>query len=152
MLMILAVGIGVNTAAFTVTNATLFRGLRLVDRNDRILFIHSEKNSQYSGVSYPAFEDWRTQARSFDGMGTVADLRITLNDQSGFPERYTATRITTDAFRLLGQTPMIGRDFTSADATPGAAPVAILSYGFWTRRFGKDPAIIGQTLQISGAP
>ena len=150
--MTLALGIGVNAAFFTVTNAVLFRGCRLVDRNDRILYIHSERNGQYSGVSYPDFEDWRTQARSFDGMGTVADLRITLNDQSGFPERYTATRITTNAFRLLGQNPIIGRDFASSDAIPGAAPVAILSYGFWVRRFGKDPAIIGQTLQINGTP
>lgn len=150
--MMLALGIGVNAAVFTLTNAVLFRGFRLVDRNDRILYIHSERNGQYSGVSYPDFEDWRTQAKSFDGMGTVADLRITLNDQSGFTERYTATRITANAFRLLGQNPIIGRDFASSDAIPGAAPVAILSYGFWVRRFGKDPAIIGQTLQINGTP
>ncbi len=148
----LAVGIGVNAAVFTVTNAVLFKGFRLIDRNDRILYIHSERNGQYSGVSYPDFEDWRAQAKSFDGMGTVADLKITVNDRSGFLERYTATRITTNAFRLLGQQPILGRDFASSDAIPGAAPVAILSYGFWVRRFAKDPAIIGQTLQINGAP
>ena len=148
----LALGIGVNAAVFTVTNAVLFKGFRLVDRNDRILYIHSQKNGQYSGVSYPDFEDWRAQAMSFDGMGTVADLRIIVKNRSGFPERYTATRITTNAFRLLGLQPILGRDFASSDAIPGAAPVAILSYGFWVRRFGKDPAIIGQTLQINGAP
>ena len=150
--MMLALGIGVNAAVFTLTNAVLFRGFRLVHRNNRILYIHSERNGQYSGASYPDFEDWRKQAKSFDGMGAVADLRITLNDQSGFPERYIATRITTNAFRLLGQSPIYGRDFTSSDAIPGAAPVAILSYGFWVRRFGKDPAILGHTLKINGAP
>ena len=56
---ILALGIGVNTAVFTVTNAVLFKGFRLVDGNDRILYIHSERNGQYSGVSYPDFQDWR---------------------------------------------------------------------------------------------
>jgi putative ABC transport system permease protein len=149
---ILALGIGVNTAVFTVTKAVLFQGFRLVDRNDRILYIHSQKAGQYSGVSYPDFQDWRAQARSFDGIGAVADLRITLNDQSGFPERYTATQITVNAFRLLGQQPVLGRDFAVSDGLPGAAPVAILSYRFWERRYGKDSAIIGQTLRLNGAP
>src|ERR1700681_2790170 len=78
----LALGIGVNAAVFTVTNAVLFKGFRLVHRNDRILYIHSEKNGQYSGVSYPDFQDWRTQARSFEGIGTVGDLRINLDDRN----------------------------------------------------------------------
>jgi len=151
-LTILALGIGVNAGVFTVTKAVLFQGFRLVERNDRILYIHSQKDGQYSGVSYPDFQDWRAQARSFDGIGAVADLRITLNDQSGFPERYTATQITVNAFRLLSQKPILGRDFAPSDEIPGAAPVAILNYRFWERRYGKDPAIIGQTLQIKGAP
>jgi len=148
----LAIGIGVNAAVFTVTKAVLFQGFRLVERNDRLLYIHSQKDGQYSGVSYTDFQDWRTQARSFDGIGTVADLRITLNDKSGFPERYTATQITANAFRLLSQKPILGRDFAPSDDIPGAAPVAILNYRFWERRYAKDPAIIGQTLQINGTP
>jgi putative ABC transport system permease protein len=150
--LMLAISIGVNVAVFTVSSAALFKGFRLVDRNDRILYFHSEKNGRYAGVSYPDFQDWRTQAKSFEGMGTVGDLRIVLNDRSGVPERSNATRITSNAFRLLGQQPILGRDFAASDDVLGAAPVAILNYGFWTRRFGKDPAIIGQTLQIQGAP
>ena len=148
----LAIGIGVNTAVFTVTNAVLLRGFRLIDRNDRILYIHSQQNGQYSGVSYSDFQDWRTEAKSFEGLGAVADLRITLNGEGGFPERYTATRITTNAFRLLGQRPILGRDFVESDATLGTPPVAILNYSFWERRYGKDSTIIGQTLHINGAP
>jgi putative ABC transport system permease protein len=151
-LTILALGIGVNAAVFTVTKAVLFQGFRLVNRNDRILYIHSQKGGQYSGVSYPDFQDWRAQAKSFDGIGAAADLRITLNDQSGFPERYTATRITANAFRLLGQQPVLGRDFSPSDEITGAAPVAILSYRFWEHRYGKDSAIIGQTLRFNGEP
>ena len=148
----LAIGIGVNTAVFTVTNAVLLQGFRLIDRNDRILYINSQQNGQYSGVSYSDFQDWRTEAKSFEGLGAVADLRITLNGEGGFPERYTATRITTNAFRLLGQRPILGRDFVESDATLGAPPVAILNYRFWERRYGKDSTIIGQTLHINGAP
>jgi putative ABC transport system permease protein len=148
----LAIGIGVNAAVSTVTKAVLFQGFRLVERNDRILYIHSQKDGEYSGVSYADFQDWRAQARSFDGIGAIADLRITLNDKSGFPERYTATQITANAFRLLSQKPILGRDFAPSDDIPGAAPVAILNYRFWERRYAKDPAIIGQTLQINGTP
>src|SRR5690349_17537552 len=75
---ILAMGIGVNAAVFTVTNAVLFKGFRLVDGNDRIVYIHNERNGQYSGVSYPDFQDWKNQASSFDAIGAVADLRITV--------------------------------------------------------------------------
>jgi predicted permease len=148
----LALGIGVNAAVFTITNAVLFKGFRLIDRNDRILYIHSEKNGQYSGVSYPDFQDWRDQAKSFESLGTVRDLRIILNDRSGFPENYTATLITANAFQVLGQKPILGRDFVASDEIPGAAPVAILTYGFWEQRFGGDPAVVGQTLSIHGAP
>jgi putative ABC transport system permease protein len=148
----LALGIGSNAAVFTVTNAVVFKGFRLIDRNDRILYIHSEKNGQWAGVSYPDFQDWRTQARSFEGMGTAGDLRIVLNDRNGFPQPSIATRITPNAFRLLGQKPILGRDFAAADDRPGAALVAILNYGFWERQYGKDPTIVGQTLQIKDAP
>jgi putative ABC transport system permease protein len=148
----LALGIGLNSAVFTVTNAVLFKGFRLIDRNDRILYIHNQKNGQYSGVSYPDFQDWRAQARSFDGMGAVLSSQVTLTDQRGLVESHIATQITANGFRVLGQKPILGRDFVPSDETLAAAPVAILSYAFWERRYGKDPAIIGQTMPINGVP
>jgi len=149
--MTLAIGIGVNAAVFTITNAVLFKGFASVVRNDRILYINSRKNGNGCCVSYPDFEDWRAQAKSFEGMGAVADLVITLSDKGGLSERYDATRVSADTFRLVGQRPILGRDFAPSDEIPGAAPVAILSYGFWERRYGRDPAIVGQTLRINGA-
>src|SRR5579859_2359603 len=68
----LAVGIGINTAVFTITNAVLFRGFPHVDPNNRILYIDSPRNGLGGEVSYPDFEDWRTQARSFSGMAVVS--------------------------------------------------------------------------------
>lgn len=149
---ILALAIGVNTATFTVINATLFRGFRSVDRNERLLYIHAERNGKYSGVSYPDFESWRNQAKSFVGMGAVADVKVTLDDEGDLRERFTATRITADGFRLLGRKPLIGRVFLPTDEAPDAQPVAVLSYGFWARRFGSDPSILGRTLKINGSP
>src|SRR5579862_6336660 len=146
----IAVGIGVNTAVFTVMNAVLFKAFRGVADNDRIVYIHGTRNGQYAGVSYPDFQDWRAQATSFDGMGAVRDLAIALDDETGFAQGYIATRITVDGFRVLGQQPALGRAFVAADGLRGAAPVAILNHEFWERRFGSDPTVIGQTLRIHG--
>ena len=96
--------------------------------------------------------DWRAQSKSFEGMAIVHGVGIALSDSSGFPENLSGNENSADVFRLVGQRPMLGRDFTAADETPGAAPVAILSYGFWERRYGKDPAIIGRTVRMNGAP
>jgi predicted permease len=145
----LALGIGVNATVFTVTNAVLFKGFPLVERNDRILYI---SGPYLCCVSYPDFEDWRAQAKAFEGMAVVHGVGMVLSDKSGFPERYEATEVSANTFQLVGQRPILGRDFMSSDETPGAAPVAILSYGFWERRYGKNPAIIGRTVRMNGAP
>jgi putative ABC transport system permease protein len=143
----LAVGIGVNAAVFTVTNATLFKGFPLVERNDRILYMTMSRGCC---VSYPDFEDWRAQATSFEGMALVHGSSITFSDRGGFPESYTVTEISADTFKLAGQKPMLGRDFVPSDETPGAPPVAILRYGFWERRLAKDPAVVGRTVWLNG--
>jgi putative ABC transport system permease protein len=146
----LALGIGVNATVFTVTNAVLFKGFPLVDRNDRLLYI-TPKGSNCC-VSYPDFLDYREQAKSFQGMAVVHGASRTLNDESGFAERLDANENSADTFKVVGQKPILGRDFTTSDELPGAAPVAILNYGFWERRYGKDPAIIGRTVRMNGAP
>ena len=145
----LAVGIGVNATVFTVTNAVLFKGFPLVAGNDRLRYI-SYRNSNCC-VSYPDFLDWKAQSKSFDGMAIVHGVGIALTDTSGFPENLSGNENSADTFRLVGARPIIGRDFTAADEMPGAAPVAILNYGFWERRYGKDPAIIGRTVRMNGA-
>ena len=145
----LAVGIGVNATVFTVTNAVLFKGFPLVQGNDRLRYI-SYKNSNCC-VSYPDFLDWRAQSKSFEGMAIVHGVTIALTDSSGFPENLSGNENSADTFRLVGARPIMGRDFTAADEMPGAAPVAILNYGFWERRYGKDPAIIGRTVRMNGA-
>ncbi len=147
-LMTLALGIGVNTAVFTVTNAVLFKGFSDIDRNDRILYLSS---SEGCCVSYPDFEDWRAQAKSFKGMAIVHGVQVTLSDQGGFPEYRYATEVSADTFPLIGREPILGRDFTKADEMRGAPPVAILNYSFWERQYGKDPSIVGRAVRINGA-
>jgi len=147
--MTLALGIGVNTAVYTVTNAVLFKGFSYIDRNDRILYMTS---SEGCCVSYADFEDWRAEAKSFQGMAIVHGVQVTLSDKGGFPQYRYATEVSADTFRLVGREPILGRDFAKSDEMPGAAPVVMLSYGFWETRYTKDPAIVGRTVQINGAP
>jgi predicted permease len=85
-------------------------------------------------------------------MAVVHGVGMVLSDEGGFPVRYEATEVSANTFRLVGQRPILGRDFAPADETAGAAPVAILSYGFWERRYGKDAAIVGRTIRMNGAP
>jgi predicted permease len=145
----LALGIGVNATVFTVTNAVLFKGFALVERNDRLRYI-GYKNSNCC-VSYPDFLDWRAQSKSFEQMAIVHGVSIALADSSGFPENLSGNENSAGVFRLVGAKPLLGRDFTPADEAPGAAPVTILYYGFWERRYGKDPNIVGRTLRMNGA-
>jgi putative ABC transport system permease protein len=147
----LAIGIGVNAAVFTITNAVLFRGFPNVDPGNRLVYIN---RSGCCEISYPDFEDWRAQAKSLDGVGVVKNggLRLILDDWSGAPVTCDGTALSANAFRVLGRKPILGRDFADSDAATGAAPVAILNYGFWERRYGKDPAIIGKTVRLDGKP
>jgi hypothetical protein len=151
---ILALGIGVNAAVFTVTNAVLFKGFPHVDPDNRLLYIGSPKKGSGSSISYPDFEDWRAQAKSFHGMAVVANggLRLILSDPSGVAETCDGTQLSANSFQVLGQKPILGRDFAASDETPGASPVAILNYSFWERRYGKDSSLIGKTIRLNGSP
>jgi predicted permease len=146
----LAVGIGVNATVFTLSNAVLFSGFPSVDDNDRIVYIASDRSA--CCLSYPDFVDWREQAVSFEGMAVVHGVPVSLSDTSGYPESRDATEVSAETFRLIGARPILGRDFAAADEAPGAAPVAILSYGFWERRYGGDPAIVGGVIRVNSTP
>ena len=142
----LAVGIGVNATVFTVTNAVLFKGFAGVANNNRLVYI----SDGGCCVSYPDFQDYRDQSKSFEGMAIVHGIGIAYNDSNGFPERLEVTEVSADTFKVVGQRPIMGRDFTPTDEISGAAPVAILSYGFWERRYAKDPSVIGRTVRKNG--
>jgi predicted permease len=144
----LALGIGVNAAVFTVTNAVLFKGFPMVAENDRLLYI----SNGGCCISYPDFADIRAQAKSFSSMGITHGLAKVLTDSTGFAEHIEVTEVSADTFRTVGRSPILGRDFTRVEEAPGAAPVAMLSYGFWERRYGKNPSIVGRAVRMNGTP
>ena len=147
-LAMLATGIGINAAVFTVTNAVLFKGFPLVERNDRLLYI----SSNGCCISYPDFEDIRAQAKSFQGMGITHGISQVLTDENGFAENIDVTEISAGTFQTVGRRPVLGRDFASSDDLPGAASVAILNYSLWESRYARDSAIIGRTIRLNGIP
>jgi len=140
----LALGIGVNTAIFTIVNAVVFKGMPF-DNPQEIAFISSNRGA----ISYPDLIDFRNQARLLKGLGAFGGYGADLSDGDVAAERVGGARITTNTFSLLGTTPLLGRDFTPADEQRGAAPVVLLSYGLWTTRYGSDAGIVGKTIRIN---
>jgi predicted permease len=148
----LALGIGVNATVFAIANGVLLKGMPFV--SDRILYLATRNTARESrdGVSYPDFRDWKQQVKSFDGLALYDFNQSNVSDKTGVPERFNVANVSANTFSLIEQTPVMGRDFTTQDGTPGAAPVAILGDRIWTNRYGRSPSVIGMTLRINDVP
>jgi putative ABC transport system permease protein len=144
VIVIMALGIGVNTAIFTIVNAVLFKGMPFDDPGE-IAFLSSNRG----GISYPDFIDLREQARSFRGLGAFNNVQADLSDGDTEAERVSGARLTANAFSLLGAQPLLGRDFTAADEQTGAERVALLSYALWQNRYNGAGDILGKTIRIN---
>jgi putative ABC transport system permease protein len=149
----LALGIGANTAIFSVVNAVLLRPLPYSEP-ERLTMIWTSAESiglKQNWVSEPEVLDFRQQAKLFEGFGVInaPGFRLTGSEE---PELLNGARISTNLFSLLGVRMEIGRDFAPDEEKPGAARVAILSHGLWQRRFGGEQSVIGRTIYLSGNP
>lgn len=147
----LALGIGANTAIFSVVNTVLLRPLPYKDP-ERLVMIWEDSSRHGYPRDTPAaanFVDWRDQSQSFEGMAAIADTSFNLTG-SGEPERLEGRRVSANLFPLLGVEPHIGRVFNAAEDQQGSHRVVLLSYPLWQRRFGADPNIVGQSLTING--
>src|SRR5215467_15591425 len=148
----LALAIGLNVTVFAIMNTMLFRGFPLVQRNDALVYVQERLPSGRFFVSYPDFEDWSAQANAFEGMAFVANRQSSFSEAAGRSIDALAGSVSTNTFRLLRVSPMLGRDFVPADEVPGAPSVVILSYRFWESRLGKRPDIVGLNVHINGDP
>jgi predicted permease len=150
----LALGIGVNATVFSLANAVLFKNLPFAN-SDQILYIvstNATKPHANRAFSYPNFRDLRAAVKSFDAVGAATDVSANISDHTASPEGYHGARVTANTFSVIGQKPIVGRDFLPADELPGAAPVAILSYKVWENRYGKDRSVVGRTVRIDEEP
>jgi putative ABC transport system permease protein len=147
----LALGIGANGAIFSVVHAVLLRELPYADPGRLVMIWESRpREGVTNNVVSPAdFLDWRMRQQAFDGIAAVSADQLTLTGV-GESERVGAGNVSSSFFDLLGVPPMLGRTFTVEEEQAGRNRVAILNHGFWQRRFGANPAVIGQRITLDG--
>ncbi len=147
----LALGIGANTAIFSVVNGVLLNPLPFRDANRIVSMFEATPNFPKGSISYPNFLDWQRDNHSFEAMAAYrgTDGGIT---GVGQPENVRAQRVSATFFPILGVNPILGRNFTSEEDRRGASPTALISEGLWKRKFASDPNVIGQRLIVAGQP
>ena len=152
-LVALSLGIGLNNTVFTLVNAVILRGLPY-EEPDRIMHLSAQNLSEGRKflVSYPDFEDWQAASVSFTGLAAYRRGTIIINDEGHAPERAWGDWISADTFGLIGQRPLMGRDFAKDEDQPDAEPVTILGYGLWMRRYGGDSDLVGQVIRVNEVP
>jgi putative ABC transport system permease protein len=143
----LALGIGANTAVFTVVNGVLLRPLPYADPSGLVLVAAQTPHLATMTVSYLNFADWRDRTRSFSGLAAVKTTEVTLAD-AGDAVRLPGKMITANLLPLLGVQPVVGREFQQKDDRPGAEAVVLVSHALWQTRFGGSPSIIGRALVL----
>src|SRR6188474_1677556 len=154
---VLALGIASVATMFSVVNGVMLRGFSFpnADRLASLNFIDPTSATFFGvngQVSSMDFDELRPQQRSFDALAAYLNgstVNLTFN---GHPQRYTGAYVTEDFLRILGVSPMLGRDFTATDNSAGAGKVALIGYGIWQRDFGGAADIVGKAVRINGKP
>lgn len=147
----LALGIGVNSAIFSVVNGVLLKPMGYKEPDKLVRIWEKWGGFEQGSVSYLNFKDWRERNQSFETMAAYRWTGFNLygGDQ---PERVTGRQVSAELLSLLGVTPAIGRNFSSDEDREGATKVAIISDSLWQRRFGGDPAVVNQTVTLNDEP
>jgi putative ABC transport system permease protein len=147
---VLALGIGANTAMFSVINAVLLRPLPYKDSGQLMALWEQSKQMEEMSVAYPNFLDWQQQNRVFDHMAAFKSDNFNYTEGGGDPERKRGKQVSADFFTVLGVNPIHGRGFSPDDDKPGANPAVIISHAFWQNRLSSNPSLIGQPLKLNG--
>ena len=152
-LLVIALGIGVNTAVFSVVDAVLLKPLTYPDPQALVQLVTTSDHGPIPVASIPEYNIWQQQSSFFQQMAAYdwggAGLDLTGGDH---PEQVLGIHVTSGYFALFGAPVIAGRTFTAAEDNPNGGHVAVLSYGLWKRRFGENRKIVGSTIQINGQP
>ena len=146
----LALGIGANTAIFSVVNAVLLRPLEFRDPS-RLVIVAEKSSFPVISTSYQNWLDWHDQSHSFESIEGTRGATLTLTG-AGEPERLNARMATAGLFPLLGVNTIAGRTFNADEDRAGGTPVVLLSYGLWQRRFGSSQEILGKPINLDSRP
>jgi predicted permease len=149
--LVIAVGIGVNTAVFSVVDTVLLKPLTYPDPQSLMLLMNTSPRATFPGANIPKFNIWRQQTSIFERVAADdfggAGMNLTGGDH---PQQVQGFHVTADYFALFGAPLAAGRTFTAAEDRPNGGNVVVLSYSLWQNRFGGDPSIVGKTIQLDG--
>jgi putative ABC transport system permease protein len=150
-LIALALGIGANTAIFSVVNAVLLRALPYRQADQLVVVWEHNRTGthEHNTVAPRNFLEWQEQAQSFEGMAVFFDAPLNLTG-AGDPVEISAQVATVNLFTVLGADALLGRTFTPEDSEPGRGGVVVLTYGFWQRQFGGARDVVGKTVALNG--
>jgi predicted permease len=149
----MALGIGANTAIFSVVNGVLLRPLPYAD-DQRLVVLHQQlplAGGDDLGFSYKELQDYRTQAPSLEGVAEFHEMWFILLGRPE-PQRVSTGVVSANFFAVLGLKPLLGRDFVAGDEHPGAPAVLMLSHRYWQEAFGGDPRVVGRVFQMNDRP
>ena len=150
-ILVLALGIGANTAVFSVTDYVLIRPLPFPSPDRLVTLWHRLPGYRHVELSPANYRDWKRMNTVFEDMGAVARSPVNLIGE-GPPERIKAASVTGNLFAVLGVQPQLGRSITPSDDREGAPLTTVLSYGLWQRAFGGDPGVLGRKVNLDGTP
>jgi putative ABC transport system permease protein len=145
----LAFGIGANSALFSVVNSVLLNPLLYPQPEQLVALDESKPNFDTGSISFPNFRDWRDENRVFSSIAVFRSYSFSLTGLGG-AERIQAQFISSDFFPLLGVNPVLGRSLAPGEEEVGAAPVALISAGFWKRKFGSSADVLGKSITLDG--
>jgi putative ABC transport system permease protein len=147
----LALGIGANTAIFSVVNSVLLRPLPVKQPERLVLVRDTQPGVDDAPASYPEYLDWKDRAKTFEELGAFFNTTFSLTG-SGEPEQLRAMRVSASLFPMLGIAPSVGRGFRTEEERPGGEPVAMISQALWKRRFASSRSALGTKIVLAGSP
>src|SRR4029453_8428125 len=149
----LAIGIGADTTIFSIVNGVLIKPLPYPDSDRLITMSHTAPGVNVADVASAPFLYFteREQNQTLEGVGLVSVGSATVTGR-GEPEMVRRLFVTSDVLPILGIDPLLGRYFSESDDSPGSPNTVVLSYGYWQRGFGGNPAVVGQSLSMDGRP
>src|SRR5579863_3789214 len=145
----LALGIGANTAIFSVVNGVLLNPLPYPHPEQLVTLHQNKANFEFGSISYPNFRDWQKDNHTFSSMAISRRFDFSLTGL-GEAEQLRGRFISSDFFSTVGVNPVLGRDFAPGEDEIGAPPIALVSAGFWKRKFGSSPSALGKSLTLDG--
>ena len=146
----LTLGIGANTAIFSVVNAVLLNPLPYPQPDRIVALFHEKPNFPTGSISYLNFEDWRRENQSFSSMAAYREMGGVTLSGDGEPEVVVGQMVSAGFFEILGIEPVLGRTFTSDEDRLGANPTVMIGEGLWKRKFASDPHVLGKTIILDG--